>query len=68
MLIRNRAIKDALRKEGTENSKRLLAVMDEPMNYVLEGERFYYILGKYTEDDFLYLKRFVKRIFKSVVK
>ena len=68
MLIINREVKRALKREGTANAQRLLAVMDEPMNYVLEGERFYYILGKYTEDDFLYLKRFVKRIFKSVVK
>ena len=68
MLIRNRAVKMALRKEGTENSKRLLAVMDEPMNYVLEGRECFYILGKYSESEYSYLKMFVKRIFKSIVK
>ena len=68
MLIRNRDVKVALRKEGTVNSKRLLAVMDEPMNYVLEGEKCFYVIGKYSEDEYSYLRRFVKRIFKSVVK
>ena len=68
MLIRNRAIKMALRKEGTVNAQRLLAIMDEPSNYVLEGEHCFYVVGKYSEDDFVYLKRFVKRIFKSIVK
>ena len=68
MLIRNRAIKDALRKEGTVNAQRLLAVLEQPMNYVLEGERCFYILGKYSESEYSYLRMFVKRIFKSVVK
>ena len=68
MLIRNRAVKMALRKEGTVNAQRLLSVMDEPMNYVLEGERCFYILGKYSESEYSYLKMFVKRIFKSIVK
>ena len=68
MLIINREVKRALRKEGTASAQRLLSVMDEPMNYVLEGEHCFYILGKYSEDEYSYLKRFVKRIFKSVVK
>ena len=68
MLIRNRAIKDALRKEGTMNAHRLLAVMDEPSNYVLEGEHCFYVIGKYSDDEYSYLKMFVKRIFKSIVK
>ena len=68
MLIRNRAVKDALRKEGTVNAHRLLAIMDEPMNYVLEGEKCFYVIGKYSEDEYSYLRRFVKRIFKSIVK
>ena len=68
MLIRNRDVKDALRKEGTVNAHRLLAIMDEPMNYVLEGRECFYILGKYSESEYSYLKMFVKRIFKSIVK
>jgi len=68
MLIINREVKRALRREGTVNAQRLLAVMDEPMNYVLEGEKCFYILGKYSEDEYSYLKRFVKRIFKIRVK
>ena len=67
MLIVNREVKRALRREGTVNA-RLLSVMDEPMSYVLEGEKCFYILGKYSEDEYSYLKRFVKRIFKSIVK
>jgi len=68
MLIRNRAIKDALRKEGTANAQRLLVALEQPMNYILEGEKCFYILGKYSEDEYSYLRMFVKRIFKSIVK
>ena len=68
MLIRNRAVKMALRKEGTANAQRLLVTLEQPMNYVLEGEKCFYVIGKYTNDDYLYLRGFVKRIFKSIVK
>ena len=68
MIIRNRDVKRALRREGTANAQRLLVVLEQPMSYVLEGEKCFYILGKYSEDEYSYLKRFVKRIFKSVVK